>query len=59
LIGSLSLLVVISLGLAVSFYYKLNQVEEENIKLNNAVNNVSTFFEENPKEKESFQRWNK
>lgn len=59
LISALSLLVVISVGLAISFYYKLNKLESENEKLNNIVDNVSNFFGEHPKEGETFKEWNK
>lgn len=59
LTGTLVLLVIMIGGLAGSFYYKLNKVEEENKKLENIVNNVSTFFGEHPKEGEIFLEWNK
>lgn len=59
LIGSLFLLVFISLGLPVSFYLKQSKLEEENNNLNNAVNNISKFFRENPIEKKTFDEWNK
>lgn len=59
LIGTLVLLIVFIGGLAGSFYYKLNKIEEENKNLNSIVNDVSRFFREHPKEKKTFEEWNK
>lgn len=59
LIGSLVLLFLISTVFSISSYYKQNKLEEENVKLNNIVNNLSTFFGEHPKEAKTFEEWNK
>jgi len=59
LTGTLVLLVLISGGLAGSLYYKLNEIEEENIQLKDIFEHMDKFYQENPKEKEAFDKWNR
>ena len=59
LVGALVLLLAVSVGFIVSFYYKLSDVEQEKAKIERIANNLVDFFEEHPKEKKAFEEWNK
>lgn len=59
LVGSLCVLLAISVGFTIRLYYKLSKVEEENKNLYLDLQYVDKFFKEHPKEKKTLEEWNK
>lgn len=59
LVGALVVLLAVSTGFVISFYYKLNKVEQEKANIERVANNLVNFLEEHPKEKKVFEEWNK